>query len=123
MINELRVDQVGTDNDEYFELAGAPLTPLTGVFYIVIGDGTGVSGVIESVTDLSATSIQADGLLLVTETTYTAGGTPDLQVGATGQIRAHLGRCAPREHRREGEQPCESKRERIHDGLLFLDGG
>ncbi len=31
VINEVRVDQTGTDNDEYFELAGAPGASLAGL--------------------------------------------------------------------------------------------
>jgi hypothetical protein len=69
-INELRVDQTGTDTDEYFEIKGTPGASLTGYSYLVIGDGSGTSrcGVIEAVIDLGALSpntIQADGLLAV----------------------------------------------------------
>lgn len=64
-INEIRIDHTGADTDEYFELRGPSGTSLTGLTYIVIGDaGTAnTCGVIESVTDLSTFSIQADGLL------------------------------------------------------------
>ncbi|MGE4632887.1 MAG: hypothetical protein AAEJ47_07610, partial [Planctomycetota bacterium] len=51
-INEVRIDNPGSDTDEYFELAGLP-QDLTGLTYIVIGDGAGGSGTIESVSDLS----------------------------------------------------------------------
>ena len=40
-INEIRIDQPGTDNDEYFELLGEPNASLDGLTYIVIGDGVG----------------------------------------------------------------------------------
>ncbi|MHC5023565.1 MAG: lamin tail domain-containing protein [Planctomycetota bacterium] len=83
LINELRLDQPGSDNDEYFELLGAPATPLDGLTYIVIGDGPGGdSGVIEAVVGLTGLSIQADGLFLVTEDTFTLTGTPDLVLAA-----------------------------------------
>ena len=64
-INEVRIDNVGGDTDEYFELAGMPGELLDGLFYIVIGDGAGGSGVLESITDLSGLAIAADGYLSV----------------------------------------------------------
>jgi hypothetical protein len=62
LINEIRIDQVGTDVDEYFEIAGPPNTALTGLTYLVVGDGTGGCGVIETVLPLGAFMLQADGL-------------------------------------------------------------
>ena len=56
-ISEIRIDQPSTDNDEYFELAGAAGTSMNGLTYLVIGDGTGGSGVIEAVVDLTGQSI------------------------------------------------------------------
>jgi hypothetical protein len=81
-INEIRIDQPGTDNDEYFELTGTPGESLSGLTYIVIGDGSAAqgSGVIEAVIPLTGKSIAADGFFLVTELTWTsvfAPGTPD----------------------------------------------
>ena len=67
LINEIRVDNSGADTDEYFELVGTPGQSLAGLFYIVLGDGSsssnsgGCSGTVESITDLSTFSIQADG--------------------------------------------------------------
>ena len=85
LINEIRVDQTGIDNDEYFEIAGTAGLSLNNLTYIVIGDGTGGSGVIESVTSLAGTVIPADGHFFAAETTFTLGGaTPDLSAGATG---------------------------------------
>ena len=79
VINETRVNQPGADNDEFFELAGPAGTSLDGVVYISIGDsGTGLSGVIESVTSLDGLTIQADGLFLAVEDTFTLPGTADL---------------------------------------------
>src|SRR5262245_2062023 len=40
-ITEIRVDQPGADNDEYFEITGAPGAVLNDIFYIVIGDAPG----------------------------------------------------------------------------------
>jgi len=61
-INEIRIDNGGADTDEYFELIGTPGMSLDGFTYIVIGDGAGGTGTIESVTDLTGYAIQADGL-------------------------------------------------------------
>ena len=39
-INEIRADQPGADNDEYFELIGDASASLDGLTYLVIGDGS-----------------------------------------------------------------------------------
>ena len=72
-INEIRIDQPGTDNDEYFEIKGPPSLSLNGLTYLVIGDGSAgsPSGVIESVTSLNGHSIPADGYFLTVEPTFT----------------------------------------------------
>jgi len=76
-LSEIRIDQPGTDNDEYFELAGAPGTSLAGLTYLVIGDGAGASGTIEAVVDLTGSSIPASGFFVAAEGTFTLG-TADL---------------------------------------------
>jgi hypothetical protein len=75
VINEIRIDQTGTDNDEYFELFGAPATDLSALTYVVIGDGAVLlgSGVVESVTSLAGQSIPASGYFVVAEPTFTLG--------------------------------------------------
>ncbi len=75
-INEVRIDNPGAD-DEYFELRALPGTSLDGLTYLVIGDGTGGSGTIESVTDLTGNFIPSGGFFVVAEKTFTLG-TPDL---------------------------------------------
>ena len=84
-INEVRVDQTGVDNDEYFELFGTPETALDGYTLVVLGDGAAAlgSGVIESVTSLSGQTIPADGFFVVAESGFTLG-VADLSAGATG---------------------------------------
>ncbi len=77
VINELRIDQTGTDNDEYFELRGTPGASLTGYTYVVIGDGTGGSGVVEEAEDLTGLTIPASGYFVAAESTFTLG-TADL---------------------------------------------
>jgi len=72
-INELRIDQPGSDTDEYFELFGDANASLEGLFYLVIGDGSGGSGVIENVTDLSGQSLDADGVFLAAESSFSLG--------------------------------------------------
>lgn len=73
VINEVRIDQPGTDNDEYFELYGNANASLEGFYYIVIGDGTTGSGVVENVTDLSGLTLDANGLFVATENSFTLG--------------------------------------------------
>ncbi len=76
LINEIRIDQPGADTDEYFELVGAPGTPLDGLTYIVIGDGAPAagSGVIEAIVPLDGFSINANGFFVAAESTFTLGG-------------------------------------------------
>ncbi|HUG32649.1 MAG TPA: ExeM/NucH family extracellular endonuclease [Acidimicrobiia bacterium] len=76
-INEIRIDQPGGDNDEYFELTGPAAASLDGLTYLVIGDGTGGSGVIEAVVDLSGLGVNADGFFVAAESGFTLG-TADL---------------------------------------------
>ena len=75
VINEIRIDQTGADNDEYFELKGAPGTDLSDLTYIVIGDfgATSPSGGIETVVSLAGQVIGGTGLFVVAESTFTLG--------------------------------------------------
>lgn len=79
-INEIRIEQSGADEDEYFELfstvGGESLDDFT---YLVIGDGAGKGGVIESVVDLSGRSLALDSqYFLVAEDTFSLfGAKPD----------------------------------------------
>jgi len=77
-INEIRIDQPGSDIDEYFELLTEPGADLSTLSYIVIGDGSGDSGVVESITDLAGLSTGASGYFLAAESSFTFGVTPDL---------------------------------------------
>ncbi len=78
-INEIRIDQVGADNEEYFELRAAAGEVLTGLTYIVIGDGTAAqgSGVIEAAINLLGQTMPKSGFFLAAEDTFTLA-TPDL---------------------------------------------
>jgi hypothetical protein len=78
VISEIRVDQPGPDDDEFFELQGAPGESLDGLTYLVIGDGAGGSGQIEAVISLSGHSIPADGVFLVTEASHAAVDAADI---------------------------------------------
>ncbi len=66
ILNEIRIDQTGTDIDEYCEIAGAEGTNLGGLHLLVIGDG----GAIENATALSGT-IGASGYFVVATSSYT----------------------------------------------------
>lgn len=72
-LNEIRIDQSGSDNDEYFELSGSNNELLTGLSYLVIGDGAGGSGVVEAVVDLSAEQLDSNGLFVAAESIFTLG--------------------------------------------------
>ncbi|MBI1853799.1 MAG: immunoglobulin domain-containing protein [Planctomycetes bacterium] len=82
-IDEVRVDQPGTDNDEYFELAGPPGQSLTGMTYLVIGDSTTDScGVIESVVNLSGKTMPVDGHFLCAKSSFTLAPGVDFTTSA-----------------------------------------
>jgi len=72
-ITEIRVDQPSTDNDEFFELTGIGGFSLDGLTYITIGDGSGGSGTVEAVVDLTGSAIPLDGVFLCAESSFTLG--------------------------------------------------
>lgn len=82
VINEVRIDDPGADDDEYVEL----FTPTAGsvslgrLFLVVIGDGSGGSGVVERAIDLSGQSIDDGYFLVGSEIMLLA--TPDLTAPA-----------------------------------------
>ncbi|MCA9002310.1 MAG: hypothetical protein KDB61_10315, partial [Planctomycetes bacterium] len=73
LISEIRIDQDGPDNDEYFELVGSPGASLDGLTYLVIGDatGSGSGGGLEVAISLAGMSLDASGHLLVGESSMT----------------------------------------------------
>lgn len=75
VINEVRIDQPSSDNDEFFELFadGMAFADLSDFTYIVIGDGSAGSGVIESVTTLPSVPLSSGGFFLVAESTFSLG--------------------------------------------------
>ncbi|MHC5024853.1 MAG: PEP-CTERM sorting domain-containing protein [Planctomycetota bacterium] len=77
-INEIRIDQPSTDNDEYFELFGTAGESLSGLWYIVIGDGATASGTVEAVIDLSGQSLDGSGFFFAAEDADTFGAEADL---------------------------------------------
>lgn len=66
-LNEIRIDNSGTDTDEYIEIQGTPNMSLAGYFVIGIGDasGSGTGGGLDMVLDLSPYMIQADGFVSI----------------------------------------------------------
>ena len=65
LVNEVRIDDPGTDDDEYIELyAPSANVSLSRLFVVVIGDGTGGSGVVERVIDLNGQSITGNYFLI-----------------------------------------------------------
>ncbi len=83
-INEVRIDETGTDNSEYFELAGAPGTNLGDLTYIVIGDGTALqlSGVVEAIIPLTGRVMPGDGYFVCAEPTFLLGTADYVPTGA-----------------------------------------
>ena len=78
-INELRIDMLGSDVDEFVELIADPGSVLDGYSYIVIGDSpTGGSGVIETIIDLTGQVISPDGLFSIAGASATF--VPDLVI-------------------------------------------
>ena len=76
-ITEIRIDHIGADINEYFELAGTPGESLNGLTYLVIGDGAGGNdGVIEFFIDLSEHSINDSGRFVVAEDQFDIAGAP-----------------------------------------------
>lgn len=76
-IYEIRIDQPGADTLEYFELAGTPSTDLSALTYLVIGDGSGGTGTVEEVTNLSGQTIPGSGFFVAAEAEFNLS-TPDL---------------------------------------------
>ncbi len=76
-LSEIRMKEAGADDNEYFELSGAPGTSLDGVSLLVIGSvGADNDGSIETAVNLSGYTIGASGYFVAAEETFTLG-TPD----------------------------------------------
>jgi hypothetical protein len=71
-INEFRRDHPGADTNEYFELAGTSGESLSGLSFIIIGDGAGGSGVLETIISLSG-AVPSDGFFLAAMNTLGNG--------------------------------------------------
>lgn len=85
-LSEIRIDQPGTDNDEYVEIQGPAGFNMNGFAIVVLGDDAltthlDASGVIESITLLDGAIIPASGYLLVAKSTMTIA-VPDFTVAA-----------------------------------------
>ena len=78
VINEVRIDDPGVDDDEYIELYSptAGDVSLARLFLVVIGDSSGGSGVVERVISLSGQNLSGGYFLVGSETMSLA--TPDL---------------------------------------------
>lgn len=70
-ITELRVDQQGSDTDEYFEIAGTPGMALTDWWFVAIGDsGTDPGGVVEMAVNLGKYALGSNGYFVGHEVTF-----------------------------------------------------
>lgn len=82
-LNEIRIDNVGGVDEEYFEIEGPPFASLNGISLIVVGDGTGPGdGAIECIIDLNGFNMPADGVFLVADTPDFGNG----NLGLTGSV-------------------------------------
>ena len=72
-LSEFRLDMPGADTEEYVELAGTPGNSLDGLSFVIIGDGTGGSGVVETAVDLTGQVINANGFFVLAKSTFTLG--------------------------------------------------
>ena len=72
-LTEIRIDQPGSDDDEYLEICGPPGSSLNNLTLIVLGDN---NGEVENATSLAGQVIPTDGCLLVAESSFSMG-TPD----------------------------------------------
>jgi len=95
-INEVRVDQPGTDVDEYIELKGTPGTNLAGYSIVVVGDGptpTGgtnpLSGAVETIIPLDGSVIPASGYFLITfkNALTTSAAQDGIALGIAGDLQ------------------------------------
>ena len=73
---EMRIDQLGDDNDEYIELSTAPGQSFDGYSVIIIGDGSTGSGQIETRIPLIDATADENGLLLIADSGTFTLGTP-----------------------------------------------
>ncbi len=97
-ISEARVDQSGTDDDEYIELRGAPGTSLDGLSIVVIGDGTAptggvnpLSGAVECVIPLTGSVIPDSGFFLITKLADPPTASDDgIALGIAGDLQTPL---------------------------------
>ncbi len=72
VINEVRVNQSGANDDEFFEIAGAPNASLAGLSFIILSNEFN-PGQVDFALDLSAFTIQADGLFAFGDATLDTG--------------------------------------------------
>ena len=77
---EIRVDQVGVDNDEFIELSTTPGQSLGGYSVIVVGDGGSGSGEVETRIPLIDVTADENGLVLIADASTFTLGTPTVDV-------------------------------------------
>jgi len=72
VINELRLNQPGADDDEFFELAGDPGASLDGLTFLIVS-GEFNPGAIDFALDLTGEVVAADGLFAYGDSTLSTG--------------------------------------------------
>lgn len=73
---EVRIDQIGDDNDEYIELSTAPGQSMDGYTVVVLGDGSTGSGQVETRIPLIDVTADDNGLVLIADASTFTLGTP-----------------------------------------------
>lgn len=76
-LSEIRLDHPGTDVNEYVEIKGAPGANASALTFVIIGDGTALSGTVEYIKSLAGVIIPSDGSLLLGNSAMTIG-VPDV---------------------------------------------
>ncbi len=85
ILTEIRIDQSGSDNDEFFEIYGDAGASLNGWSLITVGDASADSfGYIENVVNLNGLSFGSNGVFVGTESTFTQSIDPLASSGVFG---------------------------------------
>ena len=72
-LSEFRLDMGGTDTEEFVELTGFAGQDLSGLSFVILGDGSAGSGVVETAVDLTGFVIDANGYFVLAKSTFTLG--------------------------------------------------
>ena len=95
-ITEIRINDPGLDDQEYFELRGEPSASLSGLTYVIIGDFGANGGILEFALDLTGQSLDANGRFLAAHEDFTLAvadvsiPNPGLGIFENNEQKTHL---------------------------------